>query len=240
MLAIHAVRCNLNQVKANCRHTYTKWAEMTAAHLLNAQLCVLWHCTGFTNSQLPRQHKQPPEAALALESSQATAQAVMHTLTLLQSPMSAGQTQSQDTASPASGLQDKQAELVQLQQLDPLVANSSDVVSTDQAMASSSAMQQLQSTSAQPGFDNLGLAGSEQEPASDASDGRVASPALADVRMTTNASDPTAQMTDVTNAEEAGCAAASEAKAADAESLHMPETPTPGLTAGAYIPCLVL
>ena len=164
----------------------------------------------------------------------------MHTLILLQSPMPAGQTHSQDTASPASGLQDKQAELIQSQQLDTLVANSSDVVSTDQAMASDSAVQQLLSTSAQPGFADLGLAGSEQQPASDASDGRVASFASADVHVITNASDPTVEMTDVTSAEEAGSAAASDARVADAESQRMPETPTLGLTTGAYQPCLIL
>ena len=191
-------------------------------------LCLLWHCTGFKDSQLPRQGKQPPEVALTLESSEATAQAIIYALTLLQSPP-VGQTHSQDTASAASGSKEKEAKLVQSQQLDPLVANSTDVLSTDQHLASNS----LHSTSAQPGFVNLGLARSDQQPASDASGGRVVSPTSANVQATTNASHPAVQMTDVTSAEVAGSAAASEVRAADAERQRMPETPIPGLTAGA-------
>ena len=149
--------------------------------------------------------------------------------------MPAGQTPPQASA---SGLQDKQAELVQSQQLDPLVATSSDAVSTD--LASNSALQQPQSTPAQPGFDYLGVATSEQQPASDASSDRVVSPASTDVQVTTNVSDPPVQMTDISHGTEAASATATEARPAGAEGQRMPETPIPGLTAGAHRPFLVL
>lgn len=209
--------------------------------VLNAQMCLLCTATGFRESQLPRQGKQPPEAALTLESSEATAQAITHALTLLQSPLAAGQTHSQDKASTASGVQGKQAELVQSQQLkQPLDADSSNVLSPNQALQSISALQQSQSTSAQSGSNDLATARSEQQLASDASDGGVVLPTSADVQVTTNVSAPTVQMRDVTGVEEAGGSAASEARSADAESQRMPETPMMNLTAGDYEHCPVL
>ena len=153
----------------------------------------------------------------------------MHALTLLQSPMPAGQTP------PQAGLQDIQAELAQPQQPDLLVASSLDVVSTDQALASNSALQQPQSTPVQPGIDKPGIARSEQQAASDALSDRVVSPASTDVQVTTNVSDPPVQMTDISNGTEAASATAREARTA-AEGQRMPETPIPALTAGAHKP----
>ena len=209
--------------------------------VLNAQMCLLCTATGFRESKLPRQGKQPPEAALTLESSEATDQAMLHALTLLQSPLAAGQTCSQDKALTASEVQSKQAELVQLQQLEqPLVADNSNALSTNQNLQSNSALQQPPSTSAQPGSNDLAIASSEQQLASDASDGAVVSPTSADVQVATNVSAPTVQMRDVTGVEEAGGSAASEARCADAESQRMPETPMMNLTAGDYEHCPVL
>ena len=91
---------------------------------------------GFRDSQLPRQGKQPPEAALTLDTTDSTAQAVMHALTLLQSPLPADLIQPEDTAPPALGLQEKQAKLGELQQLNAQVVNSSDTLSADQVAVS--------------------------------------------------------------------------------------------------------
>ena len=158
----------------------------------------------------------------------------MHALTLLQSPMSAQQTHSQDAARSPLGPQDKQAEEGPLQQVNPTAAGSSDGLASDQGLADNSAVQQPQPTSAQPGFGDLATAGSEQQLSPDASGHRVVSPTSADVQVTTDASDPPVQLTDAPGVAAAGDATAIEVAAAEAPGQDMPETPkVSGSTAGA-------
>lgn len=158
----------------------------------------------------------------------------MHALTLLQSSMSARQTHSQDAACSPLGPQDKQAEHVPSQQLDPTAADISHALSTDQVLAGKSAVQQPPPTSAQLGVGGLATARSEQQLGPDASGDRVVSPTVADVQVTTDASDPPVQLTDASGGVAVGDATATEAEAAEAQSQRMPETPkVPGSTAGA-------
>lgn len=139
-------------------------------------------------------------------------------------------------------MQDKQAEHVLSQQLGPVAADSSDVLSTHQGSSSNSAVQWPLPTSAQPGLGDL----PQQEASSNWAlmllGNRVASPTTADVQVTTDASDPLVQLTDANavvaagdaTATAAGGATVSEAETAEVQSQHIPETPkVPGSTAGA-------
>lgn len=201
-------------------------AKVKAMLLGHKETLTLLRSIGFTDSQLARQGKQPPEAALTLHSSETTSQAAVHALALLQSPMPVDLIQ-QDAVSPALGQQVKQSDSGQLQQLEPQPANMSDATVADQAVTSKSAGQQLQPTSAQPSLQHLARPSAEQHRSTDVSCSEAVSVASADVQATMDGSDSPVQRTAVSGAAAAGGGASdtTEGSAAEASSQPVPETP---------------
>lgn len=162
---------------------------------------------------------------MTLDMSEITEQAIMHTLTLLQSPMPADLIQ-QSTAFPAVKSRIKQTDLSQSQQPKIQLANSSNSAPADQAVTSNPAGQRGPSISAQPTLEHVVLDSTEQQISADALSSQAMLLASPDVQATTDASDSPMQSAAVSGATEAGGARdTTESNAAQASSQPVPETP---------------